>query len=223
MWYYILFVILILFIIGYLGWAFEEPTGGVVTIIIGVIFYISGSHIAGIITGVVGVACYIHAKDSKEKSNKASENNFYFNELYKLLDRCFNSNTLEFNWNLWHEEDWPLYAGGNKNLEKKLRTTAASELADKGKIQIRWLNNELKNMVYADYRNLSVIHIKEKERSIVVNLESMFAFTNDQLRSEVWQYRQDIYDYILYERKQLNSEKLSDMIKRGDAICNLVK
>lgn len=220
MWYYILFGVLILFIIGYLGWAFEEPTGGVVTIIIGVIFYISGSHIAGIITGIVGVCAYISAKDSKEKANKISTENFYFNELYKLLDRCFNSSTLEFNWHLWFDKDWPLYAGGNETLEKKLRMRAASELANKGKVQIRWINSELKNMVYADYRNLSVMHIKEKERSIVVNLVSMFELTDDRLRSEVEQYRQDIYDYILYGRKQLNSEKLSDMIKRGDTICN---
>ena len=220
MWYYILFGILILFIIGYLGWAFEEPAGGVITIIIGVIFYISGSHIAGIITGIVGVCAYFSAKDSKEKTNKISTENFYFNELYKLLDRCFNSSTLEFNWHLWFDEDWPLYAGGNETLEKKLRMRAASELANKGKVQIRWINSELKNMVYADYRNLSVMHIKEKERSIVVNLVSMFELTDDRLRSEVEQYRQDIYDYILYGRKQLNSEKLSDMIKRGDTICN---
>lgn len=100
---------------------------------------------------------------------------------------------------------------------------AASELENKGKVQIRWINSELKNMVYADYRNLSVMYIKEKEQSVVVNLVSMFELTDDRLRGEVEQYRQDIYDYILYGRKQLNSEKLSDMIKRGDTICNWIK
>ncbi|RGG27500.1 hypothetical protein DWY19_12095 [Coprobacillus sp. AF24-1LB] len=140
-----------------------------------------------------------------------------------MLNRCFSSRTLEFNWHLWHEEDWSLYAGGNETLEKKLRMRAASELENKGKVQIRWINSELKNMVNADYRNLSVMHIKEKEQSIVVNLVSMFELTDDRLRSEVEQYRQDIYDYILYGRKQLNSEKLSDMIKRGDTICNWIK
>ena len=67
-------------------------------------------------------------------------------------------------------------------------------------------------------RDWIVMTIKNYEESIVRNLNAMFDASSEQLRREVRQYQTDLYDYIIYDRKQLSSEKLSYMIQRGDAI-----
>lgn len=67
-------------------------------------------------------------------------------------------------------------------------------------------------------RDRIVMTIKNYEESIVRNLNAMFDASSEQLRREVRQYQTDLYDYIIYDRKQLSSEKLSYMIQRGDAI-----
>ena len=83
------------------------------------------------------------------------------------------------------------------------------------------------DLMTTEYRkDWAMKEIKSRER-IVLNLEVIFSepfhgsATNSLLR-EVHQYRQDLYDYVLYKRKPLNQAKLSSMIKRGQAIISAV-
>lgn len=75
MWSYIIFAIIVIFILCFLAWAWEEPAGGIIAIAFGIICYWSGSHTAGGIIGIIGVACYIHAK-SENSPEKIKERRF---------------------------------------------------------------------------------------------------------------------------------------------------
>ena len=75
MFYYIIFAIIVISIIFFLAWAWEEPAGGIIAVVVGIIVYWSGSHIAGIIIGIIGVACSIHAK-SENNPEKIKERRF---------------------------------------------------------------------------------------------------------------------------------------------------
>lgn len=55
MWSYIIFAIIVIFILCFLAWAWEEPAGGII--------------------GIIGVACYIHAK-SENSPEKIKERRF---------------------------------------------------------------------------------------------------------------------------------------------------
>ena len=73
MWLYLCGGIILFLILYFLAWAWEEPAGGIVAIVIGIVYFWTGwAHTFGIIAGAVGVACYIHAKESKEKANEVS-------------------------------------------------------------------------------------------------------------------------------------------------------
>lgn len=65
----IILAIILISILFFIAWALEEPAGGIIAVVFGIIAYWSGSHIVGIIIGIIGVACYIHAKseNSPEK------------------------------------------------------------------------------------------------------------------------------------------------------------
>lgn len=216
---YIAFGIIVVLLLGFLAWAWGEPAGGIIAIIAGVIFFLSGSRTVGIIAGIVGVVCYSHAKDSKEKAKIAASKNYFSIELQKLLEKCWNTDTCEFNWKLWHDEDWVLYAGGNENFEKELRKRAGSELESYGRVQIGRINALLNSMQSPNIdRDRVIMTIKGYEKSIVRDLNSMFDASSEPLRREVQQYQTDIYDYIIYGRKSKNPVKLSYMIQRGDAI-----
>ena len=75
MFYYIIFAIILISIFFFIAWAWEEPAGGIIAVVVGIIVYWSGSHIAGIIIGIIGVACYIHAK-SENSPEKIKERRF---------------------------------------------------------------------------------------------------------------------------------------------------
>lgn len=216
---YIAFGIIVVLLLCFLAWTWKEPAGGIIAIIAGVIVFLSGSRTAGIIVGIVGVVCYSHAKDSKKKAKIAASKNYFSIELQKLLEKCWNTDTLEFNWKLWIYEDWVLCAGGDENLEKELRKQAGSELENYGGVQIGRINALLNSMQSPNIdRDRVTMTIKRNEASIIRNLNSMFDASSEPLRREVQQYQRDIYDYIIYGKKPLSPEKLSYMIKRGDAI-----
>lgn len=220
---YIAFGIIVVLLLCFLAWAWDEPAGGIIAIIAGVIVFFSGSRTAGIIVGIVGVVCYSHAKDSKKKAkiaaSKNSSKNYFSIELQKLLEKCWNTDTLEFNWKLWFDEDWVLYAGGDENLEKELRKQAGSELESCGRAQIGRINAFLNCMQGSDVdRDRVIMTIKRNQTLIIRDLGAMFDASSEPLRREVQQYQTDIYDYIIYGKKTLSPEKLSYMIKRGDAI-----
>ena len=65
----IILAIILIVICGCLSVAWEEPGGGIIAVVVGIIAYWSGSHIVGIIIGIIGVACYIHAKDNQKSRN----------------------------------------------------------------------------------------------------------------------------------------------------------
>lgn len=68
----IILAIILISILFFIGWAWEEPGGGITAVVVGIIVYWSGSHTAGIIIGIIGVACYIHAK-SENSTEKIKE------------------------------------------------------------------------------------------------------------------------------------------------------
>lgn len=143
--------------------------------------------------------------------------------MYSLVEQCWNSKTCDFNWSLWiDKKDEIFYDDSDFGLKK----TAQAELQSLGKAQINLLNMYLDLMTTEYRKDWAMKEIKSRER-IVLNLEDIFSepFHGSAINSllrEVHQYRQDLYDYVLYKRKPLNQAKLSSMIKRGQAIISAV-
>ena len=222
----IILAIILISILFFIGWAWEEPGGGITAVVVGIIVYWSGSHIAGIVIGIIGIAGYIHAKDNQKSRNKREVQSFHQNDLYELLRRCWNYNTCEFNWNIWIDQKDDVFYDDS---DLKTKQIAIDEFKSMGKAQVRWINTELEIMMDPNCRGYGILQIKEKEASIVRKLHCMFNYFNggslglssSRLYDEVTQYRADIYDYIIHGNKQLTQEKLSSMIKRGEAICNM--
>lgn len=222
----IILAIILISILFFIGWAWEEPGGGITAVVVGIIVYWSGSHIAGIVIGIIGIAGYIHAKDNEKSRNKREVQSFHQNDLYELLRRCWNYNTCEFNWNIWIDQKDDVFYDDS---DLKTKQIAIDEFKSMGKAQVRWINTELEIMMDPNCRDYGILQIKEKEASIVRKLHCMFNYFNggslglssSRLYDEVTQYRADIYDYIIHGNKQLTQEKLSSMIKRGEAICNM--
>ena len=222
----IILAIILISILFFIGWAWEEPGGGITAVVVGIIVYWSGSHIAGIVIGIIGIAGYIHAKDNQKSRNKREVQSFHQNDLYELLGRCWNYNTCEFNWNIWIDQKDDVFYDDS---DLKTKQIAIDEFKSMGKAQVRWINTELEIMMDPNCRDYGILQIKEKEASIVRKLHCMFNYFNggslglssSRLYDEVTQYRADIYDYIIHGNKQLTQEKLSSMIKRGEAICNM--
>ena len=199
----------------------ETEAVGIIISIIGILGFLSGGHIGGIIVVIIGICLYNHAKETNEKAEKERSKKYFQQEMYKLVEQCWNSQTYDFNWKLWFDKKDAIFYG-DSSLE--LKKTAQAELKSLGKAQINLLNMYL-DLMTAEYRkDWAMKEIKSRER-IVLNLEDIFSepfhgsATNSLLR-EVHQYRQDLYDYVLYKRKPLNQAKLSNMIKRGQAIIS---
>ena len=222
----IILAIILISILFFIGWAWEEPGGGITAVVVGIIVYWSGSHIAGIVIGIIGIAGYIHAKDNQKNRDKREVQSFHQNDLYELLRRRWNYNTCEFNWNIWIDQKDDVFYDDS---DLKTKQIAIDEFKSMGKAQVRWINTELEIMMDPNCRDYGILQIKEKEASIVRRLHCMFNYFNggslglssSRLYDEVTQYRADIYDYIIHGNKQLTQEKLSSMIKRGEAIRNM--
>ena len=71
----IILAIILISILFFIGWAWEEPAGGITAVVVGIIVYWLGSHIVGIIIGIIGIACYIHVK-SENSPEKIKERRF---------------------------------------------------------------------------------------------------------------------------------------------------
>ena len=191
----LLFIILVNIVL----FCLETEAVGIIISIIGILIFLSGGHLYGVIGVIVGICLYNHAKETNEKAEKERSKKYFQQEMYKLVEQCWNSQTYDFNWKLWFDNKDAIFYG-DSSLELKKTT----------KYRKDWAMKE----------------IKSRER-IVLNLEDIFSepfhgsATNSLLR-EVHQYRQDLYDYVLYKRKPLNQAKLSSMIKRGQAIISAV-
>lgn len=200
---------------------FVEETKGIILSIAGAILFLLGIHIVGIILVIAGIIVYNYAKDSDKKANIEKLKKYHQQKMYSLVEQCWNSKTCDFNWSLWiDKKDEIFYDDSDFGLKK----TAQAELQSLGKAQINLLNMYLDLMTTEYRKDWAMKEIKSRER-IVLNLEDIFSepfhgsATNSLLR-EVHQYRQDLYDYVLYKRKPLNQAKLSSMIKRGQAIIS---
>ena len=219
MFYYIIFAIIVISIIFFLAWAWEEPAGGIIAVVVGIIVYWSGSHIAGIIIGIIGVACYIHAKEYKKECKDKAEDIFLQNTLYDTIERCWNSDTCEFNWKIWFDtQDQIFYTSSNQQVKK----SAQSEFEHIGRRQVALINLYLTYMKDENNKNWAMNEIKKREHMVRELLDTMwqkeFYSKNTKLYNDVLQYSTDVYDYIIYENKQLTPTKLSNMIKQGEAI-----
>ena len=219
MFYYIILAIIVISIIFFLAWAWEEPAGGIIAVVVGIIVYWSGSHIAGIIIGIIGVACYIHAKEYKKECKDKAEDIFLQNTLYDTIERCWNSDTCEFNWKIWFDtKDQIFYKSSNQQVKK----SAQSEFEHIGRRQVALINLYLTYMKDENNKNWAMNEIKKREHMVRELLDTMwqkeFYSKNTKLYNDVLQYRTDVYDYIIYENKQLTPTKLSSMIKQGEAI-----
>mgnify|MGYP004482605981 FL=1 len=202
-------------------YVFVEETKGIILSVAGAILFLLGIHIVGIILVIAGIIVYNYAKDSDKKANIEKLKKYHQQKMYSLVEQCWNSKTCDFNWSLWiDKKDEIFYDDSDLELQK----TAQAELQSLGKAQINMLNMYLDLMTTEHRKDFAMKEIKAKER-IVLNLEDIFSepfhgsATNSLLR-EVHQYRQDLYDYVLYKRKPLNQAKLSSMIKRGQAIIS---
>ena len=201
----------------------ETEAVGIIISIIGILIFLSGGYLYGVIVVIVGICLYNHAKETNEKAEKERSKKYFQQEMYKLVEQCWNSQTYDFNWKLWFDNKDAIFYG-DSSLE--LKKTAQAELQSLGKAQINLLNMYLDLMTTEYRKDWAMKEIKSRER-IVLNLEDIFSepfhgsATNSLLR-EVHQYRQDLYGYVLYKRKPLNQAKLSSMINRGQAIISEV-
>lgn len=213
----LLFIILVNVVL----FCLETETVGIIISIIGILGFLSGGYLYGVIVVIVGIYLYNHAKKTNEKAEKERSKKYFQQEMYKLVEQCWNSQTYDFNWKLWFDNKDAIFYG-DSSLE--LKKTAQAEPQSLGKAQINLLNMYLDLMTTEYRKDWAMKEIKSRER-IVLNLEDIFSepfhgsATNSLLR-EVHQYRQDLYDYVLYKRKPLNQAKLSSMIKRGQAIIS---
>ena len=213
----LLFIILVNVVL----FCLETEAVGIIISIIGILGFLSGGYLYGVIVVIVGICLYNHAKETNEKAEKERSKKYFQQEMYKLVEQCWNSQTYDFNWKLWFDNKDAIFYG-DSSLE--LKKTAQAELQSLGKAQINLLNIYLDLMTTEYRKDWAMKEIKSRER-IVLNLEDIFSelfhgsATNSLLR-EVHQYRQDLYDYVLYKRKPLNQQKLSSMIKRGQAIIS---
>ena len=213
----LLFIILVNVVL----FCLETEAVGIIISIIGILIFLSGGYLYGVIVVIVGICLYNHEKETNEKAEKERSKKYFQQEMYKLVEQCRNSQTYDFNWKLWFDNKDAIFYG-DSSLE--LKKTAQAELQSLGKAQINLLNMYLDLMTTEYRKDWAMKEIKSRER-IVLNLEDIFSelfhgsATNSLLR-EVHQYRQDLYDYVLYKRKPLNQQKLSSMIKRGQAIIS---
>jgi len=201
-------------------YVFVEETKGIILSIAGAILFLLGVHIVGIILVIAGIIVYSYAKDSDKKADIEKLKKYHQQKMYSLVEQCWNSKTCDFNYSLWIDKKDEIFYD-DSDLE--LQETAQAELQSLGKAQINMLNMYLDLMTTEHRKDFAMKEIKAKER-IVLNLEFIF---NEPLKSapnsllrKVHQYRQDLYDYVLYKRKPLNQAKLSSMIKRGQAIIS---
>ena len=214
-------VILFIILVNVVLFCLETEAVGIIISIIGILSFLSGGHLYGVIGVIVGICLYNHAKETNEKAEKERSKKYFQQEMYKLVEQCWNSQSYDFNWKLWFDNKDAIFYG-DSSLE--LKKTAQAELQSLGKAQINLLNMYLDLMTTEYRKDWAMKEIKSRER-IVLNLEDIFSepfhgsATNSLLR-EVHQYRQDLYDYVLYKRKPLNQAKLSNMIKRGQAIIS---
>ena len=158
----LLFIILVNVVL----FCLETEAVGIIISIIGILIFLSGGHLYGVIGVIVGICLYNHAKETNEKAEKERSKKYFQQEMYKLVEQCWNSQTYDFNWKLWFDNKDAIFYG-DSSLE--LKKTAQAELQSLEKAQINLLNMYL-DLITTEYRkDWSMKEIKSRER-IVLNL-----------------------------------------------------
>ena len=219
--YWIALGILILVVLCFLAWAVDNPRGGIIAVGVGVLFFLSGNRIGGVVIAIIGIGLYMHAKDSEKKAAENRAANYRRTKMSEILDACWNNETHEFNWDIWWDrEDEIFYDDSDQGIRKAVH----SEFENIGKRQVGYINMFLEWMKDDTLKATAISKIKAMNK-IILDLSSMFTFpedvpSNTSLCNMVKQYQQDLWDYIIFERKTLTPSKLDDMIRRGNAILN---
>lgn len=136
----LLFIILVNVVL----FCLETEAVGIIISIIGILIFLSGGHLYGVIVVIVGICLYNHAKETNEKAEKERSKKYFQQEMYKLVEQCWNSQTYDFNWKLWFDNKDAIFYG-DSSLE--LKKTAQAELQSLGKAQINLLNMYLDLML----------------------------------------------------------------------------
>lgn len=224
--FYVAAIALILFLVWFVGWSWSNPVGGVIIVIVGVVYFLSGTPAVGVVIGIIGAVCFLHAISVAAEETKKSAAKKKSNLEYELMEaeneimaQCWNSNTCEFNWSKWRDRKYELLFDDS---DLKIREYIHEDFRCKGQLQVVHINGFLQRM-----RNTGAsqsAEIRRRER-MVLDLHSMFVEPYAQcsgsdaaLFQKVEQYRQDLLDYIVYRNKTLTPSKLDDMIRRGEAI-----
>ena len=220
--YWVALGILILVVLCFLAWAVDNPRGGIIAVGVGVLFFLSGNRIGGVVIAIIGVGLYMHAKDSEKKAKEIAATNYRRKKMWEILTECWNSKTYEFNWDIWWDrEDEILYDDSDQGIRKAVH----SEFENMGQRQVGYINMFLEWMKDDTLKATAISKIKAMNRNIIPSLSSMFTFpkdvpSNTSLCNMVKQYQQDLWEYIIWEKKTLTPAKLDDMIRRGEAIRN---
>ena len=134
------------------------------------------------------------------------------------IERCWNSETREFDWLIWFDSKDQIFNGSNQQIKK----SAQSNFEHIGRRQVELINLYLTYMKDENNKNWAMNEIKKREDMVHFLLDTIwqeeFYSKNTKLYNEVLQYRTDVFDYIIYGNKQLTPAKLSNMIKQGEAI-----
>ena len=104
----LLFIILVNVVL----FCLETEAVGIIISIIGILGFLGGGYLYGVIVVIVGIYLYNHAKKTNEKAEKERSKKYFQQEMYKLAEQCWNSQTYDFNWRLWFD---------NKQLRQSFR------------------------------------------------------------------------------------------------------
>ena len=163
----LLFIILVNVVL----FCLETEAVGIIISIIGILGFLSGGYLYGVIVVIVGIYLYNHAKKTNEKAEKERSKKYFQQEMYKLVEQCWNSQTYDFNWRLWFDNKDAIFYG-DSSLE--LKKTAQAEPLSLGKAQINLLNMYLDLMTTEYRKDWAMKEIKSRERN-VLNLEDNFS------------------------------------------------
>ena len=87
----LLFIILVNVVL----FCLETEAVGIIISIIGILGFLSGGYLYGVIVVIVGICLYNHAKETNEKAEKERSKKYFQQEMYKLVEQCWNSQTYD--------------------------------------------------------------------------------------------------------------------------------
>lgn len=225
----IIVLIVIVAVANFFMWLLEDQVGGKLVEAVGVIVFIAGianaaaaAVIVGIVLFLAGIGFRSHAKETQRKESAESFARWRLRRLDEILDECWNQETLKFNWDRWWEDGDDLFYNDETETEREMKKRAGEEFRRMGRDQVYLLNLYLKWLKEEHLREKGIRQLKARE-SMIHSMGSLFTMYSDQDAKAYCElalrYRTDLYEYIIFARKQLTRQILQDMIDRGNAIC----